>query len=73
MAGSEFIFQVDDLIAGMEYLHSGEISYQPEDTSPIKPNVKYRVFHGDIKPVRSHDDGFGILIERWDIADECAG
>jgi hypothetical protein len=40
------------VIDGMEYLHSGESEYEKEEPLDSRTGkIKYRVFHGDVKPV----------------------
>ena len=43
--------EIGQVLAGMEYLHSGETVYEKEEPLDPQTKTKYRVFHGDLKPV----------------------
>jgi hypothetical protein len=46
--------QVKGAIEGIAYLHQGEVIFTP--TVELDQRRKYRIYHGDLKPVSSKRD-----------------
>ena len=55
--------QVGEIIDCMNYLHGGKREIDPEESwEPEPPYEKYRMFHGDLKPVRIHNLFSGCIL-----------